>query len=165
MGEKRAGPGRPHGSGVGCAAEPQNNHRRSDCLRGVLYGGLGNLPGQRRERRGSGPRAPNETVPAHRRRRASCGVGLRHGGAAHCGIGGGIAAGIQRPQPCHCDGNLHCVAAGLLLRVEASASDRHCAGVLGVHAARYGWRCCRRHHAVPVVSLGRGVRLPVYGIG
>ena len=75
MGEKRAGPGRPHGSGVGCAAEPQNNHRRSDCLRGVLYGGLGNLPGQRRERRGSGPRAPNETVPAHRRRRASCGVG------------------------------------------------------------------------------------------
>ena len=44
-------------------------------------------------------------------------------GAAHCGIGGGIAAGIQRPQPGHCDGNLHCVAAGLLLRVEASASD------------------------------------------
>ncbi|AJE34255.1 phosphoribose diphosphate:decaprenyl-phosphate phosphoribosyltransferase [Corynebacterium humireducens NBRC 106098 = DSM 45392] len=164
MGEERPRRRRPRGRRRRGAYRRTHASRRPPRLRRLLPRGVLDLPGQRRPRRRGRPRAPHQALPPDRLRHAAGQPGVRHGGHPHRGRRRPVLPGLLRLGPGRRRVRVHRPPAGLLLRLEAPAGDRHRAGLLRFHAPRHGrWRR-RRHRAVPVVPAGRRLRFAVHGL-
>ena len=145
----------------GRPAHPGHRPQAADRLRRVLARRVGDLPGQRREGRRGGPRAPDQAVPADRRRHRRAPPRDRRCRRAARRVGGGEPArvGAARGRA----GRVRGGAAGVLLLAQAPGR----AGIVDrrqrLHGARDRRRRGSRRRAVAVVPGRHLVRLAVHG--